>query len=73
MNKVPFGRPKTQVNQELIEACNRWRNKEITAVQDIEESHVKKMIFYKLEKVYKNTLNKVLYNRKKLVKKQAHF
>jgi DNA invertase Pin-like site-specific DNA recombinase len=55
---IPFGRPKAQVSQEFIEAYNRWRNKEITAVQAMKEANVKKTTFYKLVKEYEGTFNK---------------
>ncbi|MED3949885.1 MULTISPECIES: recombinase family protein [Priestia] len=54
---ISFGRPKAQVNQEFIEAYNRWKTKEITAVQAMKEANVKKTTFYKLVKVYESTLN----------------
>ncbi|MGQ3381183.1 recombinase family protein [Priestia endophytica] len=54
---VSFGRPKAQVSQECIEAYNRWRNKEITAVQAMKEANVKKTTFYKLVKKHESTFN----------------
>ncbi|MCY8234910.1 hypothetical protein [Priestia endophytica] len=45
MEKRKFRRPKVQVNQEFIEAYNRWRNEEITAVQAMKEANVKKQHF----------------------------
>ncbi|MFP3846631.1 recombinase family protein [Priestia filamentosa] len=56
---VSFGRPKAQVSQEFIEAYNRWRNKEITAVQAMKEANVKKTTFYKLVKEHEGTFNKI--------------
>ncbi|RJS62761.1 recombinase family protein [Priestia filamentosa] len=56
---VSFGRPKAQVSQEFIEAYNRWRNKEVTAVQAMNEANVKKTTFYKLVKEYEGTFNKI--------------
>ncbi|RAS90857.1 DNA recombinase (plasmid) [Priestia endophytica] len=55
---VSFGRPKAQVSQEFIEAYNRWRNKEITAVKAMKEANVKKTTFYKLVKKHESTFNK---------------
>ncbi|RAS75800.1 recombinase family protein [Priestia endophytica] len=55
---ISFGRPKAQVNQEFIEAYNRWRNKEITAVQAMKEANVKKTTFYKLVKKHESTFKK---------------
>ncbi|MCY8233925.1 recombinase family protein [Priestia endophytica] len=55
---ISFGRPKAQVNLEFIEAYNRWRNKEITAVQAMKEANVKKTTFYKLVKKHESTFNK---------------
>ncbi|MDT3766136.1 recombinase family protein [Priestia filamentosa] len=56
---VSFGRPKAQVSQEFIEAYNRWRHKEVTAVQAMKEANVKKTTFYKLVKEYEGTFNKI--------------
>ena len=57
LNKgVSFGRPKAQVNKEFIEVYNRWKQKEITAVQAMKEANVKKTTFYKLVKQHENTL-----------------
>ncbi len=57
LNKgVSFGRPKAQVSQEFIEVYNRWKQKEITAVQAMKEANVKKTTFYKLVKQHENTL-----------------
>ncbi len=56
---ISFGRPKAQVNEEFIEAYNRWKKKEITAVQAMKEANVKKTTFYKLVKQYESTLEKV--------------
>ncbi|RAS71654.1 DNA recombinase, partial [Priestia endophytica] len=55
---ISFGRPKAQVNQEFIGAYNRWRNKEITAVQAMKEANIKKTTFYKLVKEHESTFNK---------------
>ncbi|MFP7487591.1 recombinase family protein [Priestia filamentosa] len=55
---VSFGRPKAQVSQEFIEAYNRWRNKEVTAVQAMKEANVKKTTFYKLVKEHEGTFSK---------------
>jgi DNA invertase Pin-like site-specific DNA recombinase len=55
---ISFGRPKAQVNPEFIEAYNRWRNKEITAVQAMKEANIKKTTFYKLVKEHEGTFNK---------------
>ncbi|RAS82775.1 DNA recombinase [Priestia endophytica] len=55
---ISFGRPKAQVSPEFIDAYNRWRNKEITAVQAMKEANVKKTTFYKLVKQHESTFNK---------------
>ena len=54
---ISFGRPKAQVSEEFIEAYNRWKQKEITAVQAMKEANVKKTTFYKLVKQYENKIN----------------
>lgn len=59
LNKgVSFGRPKAQVSKEFIEVYNRWKQKEITAVQAMEETNVKKTTFYKLVKQHENNITK---------------
>jgi DNA invertase Pin-like site-specific DNA recombinase len=55
---ISFERPKAQVNPEFIEAYNRWRNKEITAVQAIKEANFKKTTFYRLVKEHEDTFSK---------------
>ncbi|MFE4047088.1 MULTISPECIES: recombinase family protein [Priestia] len=54
---ISFGRPKAQVSEEFIGAYNRWKEKEITAVQAMKEANVKKTTFYKLVKQYENKIN----------------
>jgi DNA invertase Pin-like site-specific DNA recombinase len=57
LNKgVSFGRPKAEANKEFIEVYNRWKQKEITAVQAMKEANIKKTTFYKLVKQHENTL-----------------
>lgn len=59
LNKgVSFGRPKAQVSNEFIEVYNRWKQKEITAVQAMKKANVKKTTFYKLVKQYENKITK---------------
>lgn len=50
-NGVQFGRPAVCVSEEFREVYRRWKVKEITAVQAMQESGVKKTSFYKLVKV----------------------
>ncbi|OVE34152.1 DNA recombinase [Priestia aryabhattai] len=54
---ISFGRPKAQVSQDFIEAYNRWKRNEITAVQAMKEANVKKTTFYKLVKQHENVTN----------------
>ncbi|MCM3796896.1 MULTISPECIES: recombinase family protein [Priestia] len=54
---ISFGRPKAQVSQDFIEAYNRWKRNEITAVQAMKEANVKKTTFYKLVKQHENATN----------------
>ncbi|NER44796.1 recombinase family protein [Bacillus megaterium NBRC 15308 = ATCC 14581] len=42
---ISFGRPKAQVSQDFIEAYNRWKRNEITAVQAMKEANVKRPRF----------------------------
>ena len=50
-NGVQFGRPAVCVSEEFRAVYRRWKAKEITAVQAMQESGVKKTSFYKLVKV----------------------
>ncbi|MEM4997735.1 recombinase family protein [Priestia sp. SB1] len=54
---ISFGRPKAQVSQDFIEAYNRWKRNEITAVQAMKEANVKKTTFYKLVKQHEDSMN----------------
>lgn len=50
-NGVKFGRPEVEISNEFVEVYNRWKAKEITAVQAMKETKVKKTSFYKLVKI----------------------
>ncbi|MFB9861036.1 recombinase family protein [Salinicoccus siamensis] len=50
-NGVQFGRPAVYVSEEFREVYRKWKAKEITAVQAMKESGVKKTSFYKLVKI----------------------
>ncbi|PHF64200.1 recombinase family protein [Priestia aryabhattai] len=54
---ISFGRPKAQVSQDFIEAYNRWKRNEITAVQAMKKANVKKTTFYKLVKQHEDAMN----------------
>ncbi|MBO0589627.1 recombinase family protein [Sporosarcina sp. E16_8] len=49
-NGVQFGRPKVLLSVEFKEVYRKWRAKELTAVQAMQEAGVKKTSFYKLVK-----------------------
>lgn len=49
-NGVQFGRPTVLVSEEFKEVYRKWKAKEITAVEAMEEARVKKTSFYKLAK-----------------------
>lgn len=49
-NGVQFGRPKVLVSEEFKEVYRKWKAREITAVEAMRESGVKKTSFYKLVK-----------------------
>ncbi|WP_394510086.1 recombinase family protein (plasmid) [Priestia aryabhattai] len=59
---ISFGRPKAQVSQDFIEAYNRWKRNEITAVQAMKEANVKKTTFYKLVKQHEDAISKFWTN-----------
>ena len=49
-NGVQFGRPKVLLSEEFKEVYRKWKAKELTAVQAMQEAGVKKTSFYKLVK-----------------------
>lgn len=55
-NGIVFGRPKVTVTAEFKQAYDRWKLKEITAVKAMQEIGVKKTTFYKLVRVYEESL-----------------
>lgn len=46
----PYGRPKVQMTEAFLEAYHEWRQGNLTAVQAMEQSGVKKTTFYKFAK-----------------------
>lgn len=50
-NGIQFGRPAVYVSEEFREVYRKWKAKEITAVQAMKKSGVKKTSFYKLVKI----------------------
>ncbi len=55
-NGVKFGRPKVEISEEFIEVFNRWKAEEVTAVKAMQEIGVKKTTFYKLVRMYEESL-----------------
>ncbi|MBE1554267.1 DNA invertase Pin-like site-specific DNA recombinase [Filibacter limicola] len=51
-NGIRFGRPSHQITEEFLQAYNKWKAKEITAVKAMEEARMKKTSFYKMVKEY---------------------
>lgn len=49
-NGIQFGRPKVYVSEEFKEVYRKWKAKELTAVEAMQEAGVKKTSFYKLVK-----------------------
>jgi hypothetical protein len=54
---VRFGRPSIEITDEFIQAYDKWRVGEITAVIAIEKANMKKTSFYKMVKEYETTLS----------------
>jgi DNA invertase Pin-like site-specific DNA recombinase len=52
---VELGRPKAAIDDKFIDAYNRWKAKEITAVQAMKDAEVGKTTFYKLVKQYEES------------------
>ena len=53
---IVFGRPKVMVTEDFKNVYARWKTKEITAVNAMEEIGVKKTTFYKLLREYEELL-----------------
>lgn len=51
-NGINFGRPTVFVSEEFKVVYRKWKAKELTAVEAMKESGIKKTSFYKLVKVY---------------------
>jgi len=49
-NGIQFGRPTVFVSEDFKEVYRKWKSKELTAVQAMQEAGVKKTSFYKLVK-----------------------
>ena len=49
-NGIQFGRPAVFVSEEFKEVYRKWKAKELTAVEAMQEARVKKTSFYKLVK-----------------------
>jgi DNA invertase Pin-like site-specific DNA recombinase len=52
---IELGRPKAVIDDKFIDAYNRWKAKEITAVQAMKDADVGKTTFYKLVKQYEES------------------
>ncbi len=59
-NGIQFGRPTIFVSEEFREVYRKWKDKELTAVQAMQEARVKKTSFYKLAKALEEeTINTI--------------
>ena len=59
-NGVQFGRPKVLLSEEFKEVYRKWKAKELTAVQAMQEAGVKKTSFYKLVKALEDETSSTL-------------
>ncbi|REB05479.1 recombinase family protein [Sporosarcina sp. BI001-red] len=59
-NGVKFGRPKVLLSEEFKEVYRKWKAKELTAVQAMQEAGVKKTSFYKLVKALEDETSSTL-------------
>lgn len=59
-NGVQFGRPKILISEEFKAVYRKWRAREITAVEAMRESGVKKTSFYKLVKALEEETSSTL-------------
>lgn len=67
-NGVSFGRPKATITDDFKRVYDQWKSGNMTAVQAMVESGMKKTTFYKLVKEYEINLN----NNEEIDKKQEH-
>ncbi|PIC69367.1 DNA recombinase [Sporosarcina sp. P16b] len=59
-NGVQFGRPKVLLSEEFKEVYKKWKARELTAVQAMQEAGVKKTSFYKLVKALEDETSSTL-------------
>ncbi|MGK7379776.1 recombinase family protein [Planococcus sp. 1R117A] len=59
-NGTQFGRPTVFVSEEFKEVYRKWKTKELTAVEAMQEAGVKKTSFYKLVKALEEETAKLL-------------
>ncbi|MDE0582901.1 recombinase family protein, partial [Planococcus sp. A6] len=59
-NGIQFGRPAVFVSEEFKEVYRRWKAKELTAVEAMQEAGVKKTSFYKLVKALEEETGNLL-------------
>ncbi|WP_271853365.1 recombinase family protein [Planococcus maritimus] len=59
-NGIQFGRPAVFVSEEFKEVYKKWKAKELTAVEAMQEAGVKKTSFYKLVKVLEEQTGNLL-------------
>lgn len=62
-NGIQFGRPTVYVSEEFKEVYRKWKDRELTAVEAMQEAGVKKISFYKLVKALKEETVKPSYRR----------
>ncbi|MFC3210734.1 recombinase family protein [Planomicrobium okeanokoites] len=60
-NGIQFGRPTVFVSEEFKEVYRKWKARELTAVQAMQEAGVKKTSFYKLVKALEEETANTLY------------
>ncbi|GKW45871.1 recombinase family protein [Planococcus sp. NCCP-2050] len=66
---IQFGRPTVFVSEEFKEVYRRWKAKELTAVEAMQEAGVKKTSFYKLVKAIEEETDNNLYIEETQTKK----
>lgn len=59
-NGIQFGRPAVFVSEEFKEVYRRWKAKELTAVEAMQEAGMKKTSFYKLVKALEEETAKLI-------------
>ncbi|MCG1010921.1 recombinase family protein [Salinicoccus sp. ID82-1] len=60
-NGIQFGRPPVSISEEFKEVYSKWKAKELSAVEAMQESGIKKTSFYKLVRALEKKMDNSHY------------